>query len=66
VTAGGSSVTAASVPSASEPRKTWSVCPVCGGRGLVMASFYPDLASGADGGGYVKCRSCQGQGVLAA
>ena len=36
-------------------------CPVCEGKGVVPATFYPDTENQV---GYVTCRSCNGTGIV--
>lgn len=40
-------------------------CPVCGGRGKKLATFYPDIPRDtACAMEYVTCRGCNGSGVI--
>ena len=38
------------------------ICPVCQGKGLLPHDFYPDNAG--TGNESVKCRSCEGKGII--
>ena len=38
-------------------------CPVCNGKGVVSADFYPDEEV-EDGNCWIDCRACNGSGVL--
>ena len=37
-------------------------CPICGGKGVVEANFYPDMEGATTK--WVKCRTCNGTGIV--
>ena len=41
-----------------------NTCPICGGTGKKLRSFYPDLGDSTDNALYVTCRGCSGSGII--